>query len=98
MAVARKAPLKPGEFDLEEDDDRDRVDVFKKGEIGRVLRTPLLELAAHYREGPAREHIENFVKWLPEVNMEQFLMLCLEYGAQKTMPKSNGRKAKPTRV
>ena len=98
MSVARKTPLRPGEFDLEEDDVRDRVDVFKKGEIGRVLKTPLLELAAHYRDGPQRERIEGFIKWLPEENMEQFLMLCLEYGADKTLPKPSPRRTRPARV
>lgn len=72
-------------------------DVFRPGEIGKVMAVGLKDLIEHYmKANPKKDRLLAFLRWVPAVDLEQYLVLAIEYGADQTHPgdgKSTRRKA-----
>lgn len=62
-------------------------EVFKPGELGKIMVPGLADLINHYmKDDPKKEMVLGFVKWCPPEHLEGFLVKCMEYGADKTKP------------
>ena len=73
------------EAEFEEDDESPLR--YGPGDIGNLLKPALKELVEHRTTGSKRQHLMGFIEWVPPETMEGFLILCVEYGADKVMPK-----------
>ncbi|NIQ80591.1 MAG: hypothetical protein GTN93_21365 [Anaerolineae bacterium] len=88
-----------GPTDADFDDDiEDRPVRYSPGDIGQLLRPGLTELIEHRTTGEKQRHLKKFAEWLPPENMEDFLILCLEYGADKIMPRNKPENGKRSRM
>lgn len=76
--------------DLVDDLDDAPMEAFQPGEHGRIMVPGLIDLVNHYmKDNPKREDVIGFLKWVPPTNLEEFLVMCMEYGSDRTKPGNN---------
>lgn len=88
----RFLPVEPGEFEDDEPVDIDPVEVYQKGSTADTIKPLLIALIPVYAKPEKRTEIEAFIRWVPGMNLEMFLVHCMEYGAEKCHPTRKTRR------
>jgi len=79
----------PADVDDEEIPERDPKQLFEKGSIARSILPQLQFLVGVYMEDTTRAAmVQGFLKWVPGDRLEEYLVLALEYGMKRVMPKA----------
>jgi hypothetical protein len=86
---ATKPPSAREFAELEEDaPDVDLREIYVKGSITRDVLPRLIRIIeVSMDDGVRKSKILGFLKWVPPDHLEGFLILALEYGCDKTMPR-----------
>ena len=57
------------------------------GKIGADIKPYLLALTDMYATGPMQVRIKALVQWFRPEDLEQYIVMCMEYAVEKTMKK-----------
>ena len=57
------------------------------GKIGSDIKPYLLTLADMHATGTMQTKIKALIQWFRPENLEQYLIMCMEYAVEKTMKK-----------
>lgn len=81
---------KPAWTDDEDDSSESLSQEIPPGHIGQVLVPMLQDLVARLAKGMEKDRSLAFLKWVPPEVLEQYLVLAVDYAADKTWPAKNG--------
>lgn len=82
---------------LEDDDDASVESVSQElpsGHVGRIMTPMLLDLVGRYAKGMEKDRSIAFLKWVPPEVLEKYLVLAVDYAAEKTWPDRNNGHSK----
>lgn len=68
------------------EDDEPQQTFYAPGDIGKMALTVLKELVDNRAPETARAHLTKFLDFIPPDQLEEFLVKCIEYGADKVLP------------
>lgn len=78
-----------GETDDEEIPERDPKQLFERGSIARQILPQLQFIVGVYMEDATKAAlVQGFLKWVPGDRLEEYLVLSLEYGMKRVMPRA----------
>ena len=73
-------------------------DLYEAGSETIILKDMLTRIVQCYVENPTeRKRIQALVKWFPGKNMEEYLVMALQYAADKVMPRPATRRRRQGR-
>lgn len=91
MTIQKRPSLRElSELEDEEIPDRDPKATFERGSIARQILPQLQFIVGVYMEDPVKAgQVQGFLKWVPGDRLEEYLVLALEYGMKRVLPRTS---------